>query len=149
MHYLSRKLFLFVAMGLTASACFAQVGESTEILGIVQDSTGAVVPGVEVTATHIATNQSRIITTGESGTYVFTAMQPGEYNIKAVKDGFRTEVRTGLVLQLKISRSFSARAVAFHRRRDARQRGRAEASRRPSTQRAQFCVSCGADAGCH
>jgi outer membrane receptor protein involved in Fe transport len=84
----------------TAAPALAQGGESTEILGLVQDSTGAVVPGVEITATHVATNQVRSLTTGDSGTYVFSAMQPGEYTVRAEKQGFRSEVRTGLVLQL-------------------------------------------------
>ena len=47
-----RLVFCFFA----AIACvLAQGGESTEILGVVEDATGAVVPGVEITATHVAT----------------------------------------------------------------------------------------------
>ncbi|MCW5982649.1 MAG: TonB-dependent receptor [Bryobacteraceae bacterium] len=83
-----------------ALPCFPQGGESTEILGIVQDFTGAVMPGVAVSATHIATNQTRRVTTGDSGTFVLSAMQPGEYTVRAEKEGFRAEVRTGLVLQI-------------------------------------------------
>jgi outer membrane receptor protein involved in Fe transport len=78
----------------------AQGGESTQILGLVEDSTGAVVSGVEVTATHIATGQIRKVTTGEAGVYVFASMVPGEYTVRAEKQGFRAETRSGLVLQL-------------------------------------------------
>jgi len=85
---------------LLAFPCFPQGGESTEILGIIQDTTGAVVPDVKVTATHVATNQVRTLITGGSGTFVFTAMQPGEYTLRAEKVGFRAEVRTGLTLQI-------------------------------------------------
>ncbi|MBI3697239.1 MAG: TonB-dependent receptor [Acidobacteria bacterium] len=77
-----------------------QGGESTEILGIVQDSSGAVIAGAEVTATHVATGQIRRVTTGESGTFTFPLMAPGEYTVRAERQGFRTEVRSGLVLQL-------------------------------------------------
>ncbi|MBI3693621.1 MAG: TonB-dependent receptor [Acidobacteria bacterium] len=79
---------------------FPQGGESTEILGVVTDATGSLVPGAEVTATHITTGQSRKVTTGESGTYVFPLMAPGEYTVRAEKQGFRAEVRSGLTLQL-------------------------------------------------
>lgn len=84
----------------TAGCLLPQGGESTEILGIVEDSSGSVIPGVEVTATHVATGQTRKTTTGESGTYVFSFMQPGPYTIRADKNGFRPEVRSGLELQL-------------------------------------------------
>ena len=82
------------------SMLFGQGGESTQILGVVEDTSGAVVPGVIVTATHVATGQQRQVTTGESGNYVFTNIDPGEYTVRAEKAGFKTEVRTGLILQL-------------------------------------------------
>ena len=91
---------LAVLLLLVTNAALPQGGESTEILGVVRDPTGLAVPGVEVTATHLATNQVRRVTTGESGTYVLTAMQPGQYLVRAEKQGFRAEVRTGLELQL-------------------------------------------------
>lgn len=95
-----RRILPF-ALALTfAFPCLPQGGESTEILGIVQDSTGAVVPDVKITATHTATNRVRTVTTGESGTYIFPGMQPGDYVIQAEKEGFKTERRTGLTLQL-------------------------------------------------
>src|SRR5204862_6473306 len=85
---------------LAAAPLFAQGGESTQILGIIEDATGAIVPGVSLTATHVATGQTRNVVTGESGTYVFPLMSPGEYTLRAEKDGFKTEVRSGLILQL-------------------------------------------------
>jgi hypothetical protein len=81
-------------------AAFPQGGESTQILGIIEDTSGAVVPGVVVTATHVATGQQRQVTTGESGNYVITNIVPGEYTVKAEKQGFKSEVRSDLILQL-------------------------------------------------
>src|SRR5262249_9323487 len=83
-----------------ACCLLPQGGESTEILGFVEDGSGSVVPGVEITATHVATGQARKTVTGDSGTYVFSFMQPGEYTLRAGKTGFRPEVRTGLAVQL-------------------------------------------------
>jgi outer membrane receptor protein involved in Fe transport len=92
-----RLAFCFFAV---AACILPQGGESTEILGFVEDSSGALIPGVEIRAKHVATGQERKATTGESGVYVFSFMQPGEYTLTADKPGFKTEVRSGLGLQL-------------------------------------------------
>src|SRR3984893_19425061 len=92
-----RLMFCFFA---AAARLLAQGVESRDILGIVEDSSGAVIPGVEIKAKHVATGQERKATTGESGVYVLSFMQPGEYTLTADKAGFKTEVRSGLGLQL-------------------------------------------------
>ena len=92
------KTFLICLV--TASSLFGQGGESTQILGIVEDTSGALIPGVVVTATHVATGQQRQVTTGESGNYVITNINPGEYTVRAEKAGFKSEVRSSLLLQL-------------------------------------------------
>lgn len=92
-----RVLFLFFF----ATLCLlAQGGESTEILGLVEDSSGSVVAGVAITATHVSTAETRKTVTGDSGVYVFSFMRPGEYRLTADKAGFKTEMRSGLILQL-------------------------------------------------
>ena len=91
--------FIFCLLA-AATWALPQGGESTEILGVVEDSSGSLVPGVAITATHIATGQTRRTATGDSGTYVFSFMQPGAYRLSADKLGFKTEVRSGLDLQL-------------------------------------------------
>ncbi len=91
---------LAFALLLLLTPAFPQGGESTQILGNVQDTTGALVPNVEITATHLATGQVRRVTTGESGTYTFPLMTPGGYAVKAEKQGFKAEVVSGLVVQL-------------------------------------------------
>ena len=68
---------VLICLVLTASL-FGQGGESTQILGIVEDTSGAVIPGVTVTITHVATGQQRQVATGESGNYVFTNINPGD-----------------------------------------------------------------------
>src|SRR5262249_41886500 len=99
-----------------ACCLLPQGGESTEILGFVEDGSGSVVPGVEITATHVATGQARKTVTGDSGTYVFSFVQPGEYTLRAGKTGFRPEVRTGLAVQLnqkaRVNFSMQVGAVA-------------------------------------
>jgi len=92
-------LLSLLALPLATSA-YAQGGESTQILGVVEDTSGGLVPGVTVTIIQVATGQQRQVTTGESGNYIFTSIAPGEYTVRAEKTGFKSEVRSGLILQL-------------------------------------------------
>jgi len=62
------------------------------LVGTVTDSSGAVVPGAEVTITEINTNSTRSISTNASGNYVFSNLNPGVYRIEAKLAGFKTGV---------------------------------------------------------
>jgi hypothetical protein len=73
---------------------------STTILGTTTDSSGAVVPGVTVTATHVATNRTRAVISNESGYYTLPALEPGAYRVSAQKEGFKTQVHTNVLLQV-------------------------------------------------
>lgn len=88
------------AVLLTAAALVGQT-VSTEILGLVTDQTGAVVPGAAVTARRVATGDVRTTVTNETGNYVFPLLDIGEYEVTCSAPGFKTEIRRGLVLQLQ------------------------------------------------
>jgi hypothetical protein len=74
---------------------------STEILGLVTDSTNAVVPGATVTVRRVATGDVRTATTNETGNYVFPLLEIGEYEVTCSVSGFKTERVRGVVLQLQ------------------------------------------------
>lgn len=74
-----------------------------DLSGEVRDPSGALVPGVRITLTNVATNATRQTTTNEAGFYAFPALQPGVYTIRAEKEGFRAYVRTGLEIQVQLS----------------------------------------------
>ena len=59
-----------------------------------------IVPGVTVTVTNEATGVARVATTGDSGTYSFTALPPGLYRLSVELTGFRKVERTGVELQV-------------------------------------------------
>src|SRR6185295_7458564 len=61
------------------------------LTGTVSDATGALIPGVEIMATHTATGVVSIVGTNESGTYRFPSLQPGPYQVKASLAGFQTQ----------------------------------------------------------
>src|SRR5216117_3821824 len=77
-------LLLFVPIGLFAQARLT----AADIEGTVTDESGAVLPGVTITATNTATNQSRTVTTGKDGRYYIGALQPGTYTLSAELAGF-------------------------------------------------------------
>jgi hypothetical protein len=74
-------------------------GQATANLsGTVQDSTGALIPGVEVTATNDATGVETMTITNDSGVYNFAAMPPGTYTARASLSGFQTRTFTQVAL---------------------------------------------------
>jgi hypothetical protein len=72
---------------------------STEILGVVKDSTGAVVPGAKVTITRVATNETRSAITDPAGEYSFPLLDIGEYVVRCEMQGFKTQTVSGVNLQ--------------------------------------------------
>ncbi|PYX84144.1 MAG: hypothetical protein DMG68_21305, partial [Acidobacteria bacterium] len=69
-----------------------------DISGDVTDSSGAVVPNATVTADNLGTNQSRTITTSNSGNYRITDLAIGKYKVTASAQGFKTVVQNAEVL---------------------------------------------------
>src|SRR5476649_1101798 len=57
--------------------------------GALKDS-GGVIPGVEVTLTNESTSIKRSSITNERGEYVFAAVEPGTYSVKATLQGYKT-----------------------------------------------------------
>lgn len=70
-------------------SAFAQVNAT--VGGTVSDSTGALIPGVDVTATNVNTGIATNRLTNESGNYEFPSLQPGIYTVSAVLSGFQTQ----------------------------------------------------------
>jgi hypothetical protein len=75
-------------------------GSTAQISGSVTDPSGAVLPGVEITATQTETGVSRNTVSNETGAYVLPNLAVGPYKLEAMLPGFRTFVQTGIVLQI-------------------------------------------------
>ncbi len=88
--------FLLALISVTASA---QV-TTADLVGTVRDNTGAVVRGVKVTLTNVATGVGRSVITDDNGNYIFTSLQPGRYSLTAENAGFRKVQRDGVELQV-------------------------------------------------
>ena len=74
-----------------------------DISGEVRDQSGAVVGGVAVTLTNVGTNATRTTESNDQGIYAFPALQPGQYVLKAEKQGFKTFNRTGIAVEVQLS----------------------------------------------
>jgi hypothetical protein len=70
---------------------FAQVGINATLSGTVSDASGALIPGVGVTATNTGTGVVSTALTNESGNYRFASLQPGPYEVSAALPGFQTQ----------------------------------------------------------
>jgi len=76
---------------------------TAQLSGRITDESGAVLPGVTVTATQTDTGLTRSVTTDASGTYVLPNLPTGPYRLEAMLQGFRTYSQTGIVLQVAAS----------------------------------------------
>ena len=86
----------------------AQEGINATLSGTVSDKTGALIPGVEVTAKNIATGVASTTVTNETGTYRFPSLQPGDYETSAVLAGFQSQTfRLTLGTSQQIRQNFS------------------------------------------
>lgn len=83
---------LFLALFLCAPAIFGQAPTGS-ISGTVTDQTGARVAGASVTITNKATGAARNLTSNAEGLYSAPALLPGDYEIRAEMQGFRTLVQ--------------------------------------------------------
>jgi hypothetical protein len=77
---------------------FAQ--EKGTIVGMVTDSTGSVMPGVNVTVTQIKTGLSRTVVTNAAGLYAAPGLPIGDYSVTAEAKAFKTYERTGITLNV-------------------------------------------------
>jgi hypothetical protein len=93
LRFASVLLFLFIGL-----ASWAQ--STSRVTGTVNDRSGAVVQGAQVTLTNQATGVAVNSTSSSAGTYVFDGMVPGTYSITVSAAGFSTLTSTGNVVTI-------------------------------------------------
>ena len=98
-----RRLALVGLLALAGSLAFAQT--FGEITGTITDSSGAVIPGAQVTVTNVDTGATRTVQTNEAGAYTVPFLNPGVYNITAELGGSRR----------RSCRTASSRSATFRR----------------------------------
>src|SRR6266404_4129806 len=95
--FLNRLLCVVGLLGSGYQLAWSQLPVAT-ILGVVHDSSGAVVPGASLTAKSLETGQARIASSAADGSYRFSSLPVGAYEVRVERAGFQTGVRSGLTL---------------------------------------------------
>lgn len=96
------RCLCLVALLLTVLATgrsFAQVDQGT-ITGEVRDTTGAVIPGADVTLTSTETGSIQHAASNGSGIYIFTPVKIGHYSLSATASNFQTTVQENITLHV-------------------------------------------------
>ena len=102
------RVFSCVAISVLLSGVVVSAQLSTaQLSGRVADESGAVLPGVTVTATQTDTGLTRSVVTDADGTYVLPNLPTGPYRLEATLQGFRTYSQTGIVLQVAATPSIN------------------------------------------
>src|SRR5262245_34672252 len=93
------KILATTALVVSLFVCSYSFGQVNAVLsGTVADSSGALIPGVEVTAKNINTGIADTRITNETGNFVFPSLQPGTYTLSAALSGFQTASYNNVVL---------------------------------------------------
>jgi hypothetical protein len=79
---------LFILAPLT----FAQTATTADTLGVISDSSGAIVPGAKVTLKSLETGEVRTDTSNAQGQYRFSLLKPGEYEVSAASQGLKSNL---------------------------------------------------------
>ena len=103
-----RLVSLAVAvLALVASANSAYAQADTGVMdGRVFDEQRAAVPGVTVTAKNVATGFTRTAVSSATGTFHLEALPAGTYDVTAEIQGFATQLRKGIIVQIGSAVSF-------------------------------------------
>src|SRR5262252_6138191 len=94
-----KRVFFITFLMLFSTAAWSQAITGT-ILGTITDPSGAVLPGVSITAVNTGTNLTREVISNESGNYSIPNLPIGNYRVEAELSGFKKEVRTSITLQV-------------------------------------------------
>lgn len=94
------RLHIVLLTCLLTMSAFGQQNFAT-LMGVVTDSSGAIVPNVVVTAVDLASNQKRETRTDATGNYSLPFLKPGTYSVTAAADGFKKQSNENITLQVQ------------------------------------------------
>jgi hypothetical protein len=82
----------FVAVSLLTPLAFSQTTTTADAVGVVKDTSGAVVPAAAVTIKSIESGETRSEKTNTQGQYRFPLLKPGHYAISAAAKGLKSNI---------------------------------------------------------
>ncbi|MBV9300571.1 MAG: TonB-dependent receptor [Acidobacteriaceae bacterium] len=84
---------LVLVLFLSSPAIQAQTVTTGDLAGTLTDATGAVIPAATVTLRNLDTGSAQTATTNQSGTYRFSLLPPGNYEVSATSSGLKSDVQ--------------------------------------------------------
>jgi len=93
-----RHIVLLLALTCGCGAVYAQLANTTSLVGTVTDSAGAAMPDASITAVNTATQDTYRVTTSSDGNYTISFVKIGSYRVEARHAGFQTLTKTGLTV---------------------------------------------------
>jgi len=97
------KLVLGLCVFLFPTVLWAQAISTSQVRGVVQDSTGAAVAGATITITQTATGAVRTTTSAGDGAYGLPDLAVGRYRLEVTKEGFNKYVANDLILTVGVN----------------------------------------------
>src|ERR1700691_473824 len=92
-----RRVTMLLALLAVASLCLW--GQNSEVSGRIVDSQNGAVPVAKATLTRVETGDTRSVVSSAEGYYTCPLLLPGTYDLKVQKDGFETQVRSGIKVE--------------------------------------------------
>jgi hypothetical protein len=100
---------VFIAAVMVAPiAGYAQSGTTGTLTGVVQDTTGAVLPSVSITVRNLGTSLTRELVTDGVGRWTVAALPTGAYEISYELPGFKKLKKEGTTVEAAVSRTVEA-----------------------------------------
>jgi len=108
------QVMIVIGLGLVIAPAWAQVN-SANLSGQVLDPSGRAVGGAKVTVKKLDTGATRTTEADATGSYTFTGLVPGSYEMTVEASGFARYQNSGLVLAIGQSAQFNP-ALVIQRR---------------------------------
>jgi hypothetical protein len=86
-----------LCVALWSGVCAGQVGAAS-LSGVVQDTTGAIVPGADITLQNNASGAQRNSHSNASGVFTFSAVPSGDYTLTVQRTGFKQLINSSIHL---------------------------------------------------
>jgi hypothetical protein len=91
-----------------ALALLAQQTDTSQVTGVVTDSSNAAISNAQVRATQTETQSIRTVRTRTDGSYTIPNLPVGPYELRVTADGFTTYIQRGIVLQVNVNPEINA-----------------------------------------
>jgi hypothetical protein len=95
------RLLLALALFFLLAGTLGAQAITGSVTGVVTDSTGAVIPGAEVSVINLGNNVRSTAKTDSGGNYTIPLLPRGDYKLEVSATGFKHLVREGIVLQVQ------------------------------------------------